>query len=61
MDSHIYSLFSFISGEKGAERVTARENEEWVKLKVNSCTFAGFIALRKSNTSVQPTDVPYHS
>lgn len=34
-------------------------NEEWVKLNVNSCTFADFIALTKA-TTVRPTDMPYH-
>lgn len=32
-----------------------------MELKVNSCTFADFIALRKAANTIAPTDMPYHS
>lgn len=31
-----------------------------LKLKVNSCTFADFIALRKATGTIRPADMSYH-
>lgn len=58
-DSLIYSLLSIITGELESE--CKKGNEEWVKLKANSCTFADFIAMRKTTTTVLPSDMPHHS
>lgn len=57
----LFCLFIYKWALKGTERESAgRESEEWVKLKVNSCTLADFIAPRKATTTIWPTDMPYH-
>lgn len=51
-----YSLLSAINRGKEAGKVTMK-NEEWMKFKGTSCTFAVFKASRKA-TTIAPTDLP---
>lgn len=53
MGSGTCSLFLILGGRKRLRAIL-------LKLKVNSCTFADFIALRKATGTIRPADMSYH-
>lgn len=57
MGSGTCSLFLILGGRK---RLRDTKAKILLKLKVNSCTFADFIALRKATGTIRPADMSYH-